>query len=63
MGYSPAEKKGGSQLRGAGKGGSQACGNIITPRDSCETGNADDCVDSDEEEDEDYLPTLAYKLI
>ncbi len=40
-------------------------GNIISPRDrdSFEAGNADHCVDSDKEEDEDSSPTPAYKLI
>ena len=54
-GYSPAKKKGGSQKRSAGKGGSQKRGNIITPRESFETGNAADCIDSDKEEDGGYL--------
>ncbi len=62
-GHSPAKKKGGSQKRSAGKGGGQKRGNIITLRESFETGNADDCIDSDEEEDGGYLPTLTYKLI
>jgi hypothetical protein len=46
----------------AGKGGIWLCGNIISPRDPFETVNADDCVDSDEEEDEDSHPLRRISL-
>ena len=62
-GYSPTKKKGGSQTSSAGKGDIQSHRSIISPRDSFNTGNADDCVESDEEEDEDYSPTPGYKLV
>ena len=65
MGYPPAKKKGGSQMRDIGMWGIWLHGNIISPRDSFETDHADVCarVDSDKEEDLFYLPTPAYKLI
>jgi hypothetical protein len=53
MGYSSAKKKGGSCTHGTD----------ISPCNEFDMCNADACVVSDKEEDEDYSPTPAYKLI
>ncbi len=70
MGYSPAKKKGGPIVHGAG-GGHHTCGDGISPRDAfdvynnnaLDVCNANGWIDSDDNGDESYSTTRAYKKL